>query len=667
MAVTTGKDTTTTSGGGRPSGGPGGPNGPNSGPSRGSGGQNSGRTNSPSNSSSGPAKATASSPASGSKSAPSSSSSKTASSSRNPTGGSLASPARTAPSSGITGRSPAQQKDTDKAKQNATQYGGAQTSMRAATTSRAPTQSAKVTDPSRGGITSPMSGQGTSYKTPEKAASANQGIAARSGLAKDVAKTLSGYGLPSRAVAQDPSIAGRAAQANQNYSVTSGPGGMVSRTYNDPDVAAAQQAEPSFIDRITRGLQGINNSIQSAYGVPEAGPNRGLSNPSVGQQLGAATVDAYDKIKTAAGGFIDNLMDEPMIGAQTTAPGPMTVNGSILGENQTFGPRNMSQVMAGDYPRSPFDAQTPIPTSMRVAAPPPSIVSGSLDQMALENSIQDPTARTLSSLQGRQSFKNAVADATSPKPPPAGKQIADRVPQEPSAPAAPSVADPRLAAMQEQFERMKAARGQRGPTQVAQTSAQPTSPQPEMSPEDILPAEPTIPTRVAGNVLRPGQSPQDLIAAVKRASAMVRGLGDVAPAAPSTPTEIDINGYPQSVSPSQEGSFPPDQNFMQDAGQPDDLGQLGNRYDYEKARAVEGFKALPERLWNAITSGDIRGFTPETNDKRVVIPPTINGMPQSAMIDPDAVAVARLLALLKVLEQQGGNQQQADLVNSTFI
>lgn len=431
-------------------------------------------------------------------------------------------------------------------------------------------------------------------------------------------------------VAQDPGVAGRAAQANQNYKTTSGPGGMVSRTYSDPDVAAAQQAnQPSFTDRITRGLQGLNDSLQSAYGVPEAGPNRGLANPSVGQQLAAAASDAWNKIQSGAGSFIDNLMGQPLMGAQTVAAGPMTVDGSILGENRVFGPQNISQAITGDYPRAPFDAQSPIPTSMRVANPVRSVASTSPDQLAMEQIIQDPTNRTLSSAQGRAAFKEIVKAMTSPKAPATGKQITDRI--------APTLDEKRQQVAQE----MQQSRRTRGIPPATGSEGIQTGPQPEMSPEDVLPPAPDVPS----DAIASGPVP------------------DISTAPPSAPS---VTSPGNAIPPSQEGDYPPDENFMQDDGQAQSYQELKNRYQYEKDRAVEGFKDLPGNLWNAIVNGDFRPYTGTENDKRMPYEPVLGR--QAQQVDANAQQQAALVALLmSLIQNQSTGTTQADLINSTFI
>lgn len=127
---------------------------------------------------------------------------------------------------------------------------------------------------------------------------------------------------------------------------------------------------------------------------------------------------------------------------------------------------------------------------------------------------------------------------------------------------------------------------------------------------------------------------------------------------------LDVADTP--VAPSQEGDYPPDENFTQNDGQPQSLRELRNRYEYEKQRTKDSLRSLPGRLWDAITSGDIRnpGFPPGADTK---------GTPQN---DPYLELIDQLTAELNRYRTAArrpatailpGNQNQLDLVLRTFV
>lgn len=664
MAVTSGKDTGKNMGGGA-SGGPsgGGPGGgslsaPNrTAPSSGAGGQRgsggSGMRGAGSNTGPGSARP-GSDTSSKATSSSSSSKSSTASKSTGPDRGPTSSPARTAPSSGITsGRSAAQQKSVDKAKQSYSQYGGAQTSMRNATVSKS-APSAKVTDPSRG-ITSPMSGQGASYSSPQKAAAANQSIAARRSLAKDVGRTLSNYSTPAASrMAQDPSIAGRLAEANKNYKTTS-LGGNGSRTYSDPDVKPGSLGQ-SYTDSILGGIQKAVNSVSGAMSSPmpaAADPYfRGILENSnnlatrVSNVLGAAYNNSVDKV----GGYVDNLMNQPVMGASRT------VNGSIIGNQPTAD--SAAQVVAGDV----ISRMGP-----RAGTAPPSMPSNGVD---IEREYQDPLGTLSAAPQRTRSIADAILQREAPRQP--TKQIVDRLPQDIKR---QKVVDD---IKNQRNKGLTSAWDQRAPSaKVARDQQVAQGPAPEMSPEDILPAEPPVASVMPGNIFN--KPVRSLIADVQAAAQKARGLGGNVKL--STPTQIDTpygdpsvspsqqGNYPANVSPSQQGNYPPDENPLQDAGQADDYGQLKNRFGYEKDRAVQGAKELPGKILDALIAGDFRKYNGTTNDKRDDIRQR-RQMAQQALQGLSSSQQAALITQLMVLLQQtslgGGNASQAALVNNTF-
>lgn len=722
MAVTTGKDTGTTS-----TGGGSGSKSPDSG--RGSGGPGGGSLSAPNRTD--PSKG-----ATASKAAPSSASGKTDKETPAPTSapgktdkvGTSEGPAKKPGLAGLQGAST--QAKFDKQKDLYTQAGGASVSMRNPSGQK---ESAKVVDPSRGpnrgldGIntTSTKTAAGKTDKEPgpSVARPTNGGIVSRG------SGTSTGWGGQPKAPTSAPGKTDKEQTApsynvNKSFSENWFKGtvtGKVLDTLSGGRLSKATESLPGEYKRSASGTStpwGNSSPTPQTVAPGKANPQQSVA-PGKGNPQQSVAAGKTDKLQTPSvarptqESFIDSLVN-----SGPSPAGALTVGGSILGMQPTA--PSLGQVIARD-PISyggPRAGTTPAQPSTPVDVNANPVGEGIQQQMIAE--------RVLNAMK-----QAAMAD---PRPPGRTRGVGDFFNQSPaptsnlldkgnleqsvapgkvSMPGAtmPSMPDPRLAAMQEQFERMKAARGQiagavpasapapttvpgkvsmptpqaPAPGKVALPGPAPTSVPGKVSmptPQTVAPGRTDLPAAPDVAVPTPPRSINDILQEIALAEAAVNGLGIEAPAAPfgepaladptppaADPMEVDINGYPQSVSPSQEGSYPPDENFMQDAGQPDDLGQLDNRYEYEKERAWEGLKALPERLWNAITSGDIRGFTPETNDKRAEIPPSERQKknPAPRMDQSEAVAVARLLALVKLLEQQGTSQQQADLVNSTFI
>lgn len=404
---------------------------------------------------------------------------------------------------------------------------------------------------------------------------------------------------------------------------------------------------------------------------PTRGPNRGLASTST------------QTTKTAAS-KTDNLSRQPVsdLFGKTNLEKPQTVNTAAKVDKQptpiASRPTNTGFIdsLLSRQPIAPSLAQSvamdPISyTGPRVGTTP--ATPASHPNMGIDEAVAQLEERVKRAQQG-----TLLKDYTPPVP-----KIADRVPV--GLPTG-TVADPRVAQMQDQFDRIAAGRGQlskvNSPTSVQNSPGNAYPGHDGITKDDLggvfdngqnAPTEidipgaglPTGPYDVApsqqgmlpgGNVFHRGVG--GLISDVKLASDKARGVGgDVGPSTPSGA---------RSVAPSQEGSYPPDRNFMQDDGQPQNLGELKNRYDYEKGLVKQGIRDLPGRLFDAITKGDVRGLTPGTNDKRPETRPRSKAdrsITQQHQVD----AVAKLLALIKAMEQQGGSQQQADLVNSTFI
>lgn len=543
-----------------------------------------------------------------------------------------------------------QQAAFDKQKDLYTQAGGASTSMRGPSGQK---ESVKVVDPSRG---------------------PNRGL---NGTSSQTTKTATGK--------TDKEL-GPATVSPTNNGITSrGPNRGLAGTNTTTTKSA-----PGKTDNIAK--QPSSNLLA------KGNPQQSLAPGRTDKQLSPSVTRPMNE------SFIDSLVNKG------DYPGSYNASGSILGMQPTA--PSLGQVMRQD-PMSymgPRAGTTPARPSTPVdlnASPVGETVQSQMIAERVVNAMKQAAMAQTRAPGLTRGIGDALGPATTPAPqaPAPGKVSLP-------GPAAPSMPDPRLAAMQEQFERIKMARGQiaapqtvapgrtdavvpqtvapgrtdvAAPQSVAPGRTDPVTPQtvapgrtdPEM-PQTVAPGrtdmeEASVPQDVPSGPLSSGRSVDDVLQEIALAEAAVNNLGMEEISEPTAqsraPTEVDIDGYPQSVSPSQDGNYPPDDNFMQDDGQAQDLGELSNRYDYEKARAKEGLTQLAGRLFNAITSGDIRGFTPETNDKRAVNPPSMNRRPQqqAPMSDADAVMVARLLALIKEIEQQGGSQAQADLVNSTFI
>lgn len=583
----------------------------------------------------------------------------------------------------------------------------------------------------------------------------------------------------SQDIARDPSISGRLAEANRNYSVTTGPGGLVSRTYADPDLGAASGT--GTMERLTRSLQGVGETLRNAVDGPLRGPNRGLVGKTLGEELAEAGAGAFNRIAGGlrdTGDYIGSLLGAGGIapGATTSsmmntpgmtpgnprpgtgfgyeAPVSPTPAGSFIADGSIMGmqPNRRSMTAAQAIAQDPIGYNGP-----RAGAAPPSVPNPS---------VTEPSAERLADLNNRLAAAQQGQNLA-----PFGNVRKDPARVEPEAPNYATVTDPRLAQLQEQFERIAQARGQRTnlpsipepdslgimpgirDPRIAQAQEQLARPAPITS-EDIggvfdngaipdptgveeliqqLAPQPTTPVR-QGTITNPFfRDPAAQAQGVRNAVALALGQAPrPAPApAPRQPTEVNI-GMPTSVggglgfpgytapiglssqriigsspanlpgqrdemygggptraqaspadgqgdgegeassprvnSPSQEGDYPPDENFVQDAGQPQSIRELYNRYKYEKEQAKEGFKELPGRLWDAITRGDVRPYDRETNDKREprkVYGSTVRSY-QNTGTEEQAVLLAQLLALMQQ-QQSGIAPSQMDLVYNTFV
>lgn len=782
-------------------------------PSTGTGGQGSGSSSSKTSSTSTSTASKASTSASTAKAPASSGTSK----SSNPTGGSLSAPARTAPSAGggITSRTPSEQAAVDKAKQSYSQYGGAQTSMRNATTGTAKTSttSAKVTDPSRG-LTSPMSGQGTSFKTPESAKKANDQYIDRNGFynravkgmpsaAEDVVdlrgtmgpfKGPLDYGLmpdrhfgpfnpnaPYTKQQYDRDWQKYREQADTYWRGTIGVGSIDDYDRTPQEVREQVQRE---IDR-EYGIAGERArreakeqaQIEAALGVKNPRSNLGSITPDISFSQGLTRpgapqsnlLDKTDRQRTAAQpSGTDTAWGGPNVTPQTSAPGktdrqPSPTVARPSGTDTAWGgPNTTPQTTAQGKTSSPY-AKTDREPSPTVARPSgtdtawggpnttPQTVdrvgkvsnpASYVDSLGLDGSIMGmmrsardtldpskvmaqgevysnfgpragvtPAAPNLPSdvVMSKSDGTTSMADVIdrvqqgrllSGYGPPEPK-IADRLPQEDRFASPQPIGDPRVAQLQEQFERIKQARGQvaadrpisipgdprtppmqsipepKSMKMVGNPTLSPTNPfgalppaqaarlaslQTRVAVDDLLngtpPAEapaPAVPQRQGvGNVFNRHTGIGGLISAVKLASDKARGVGgQIAPTADRSLSQDGANQY--------------DENFTQYDGQPQDLGELKNRGEYEYDRAKQNLVDLPGRLWDAITKGEITGYTPTQNDRGVErrFPPP--STPEPKMSRGDAEIVARLAALILAMQQQeSSGLTQADLVNSTF-
>lgn len=593
----------------------------------------------------------------------------------------------------------AQQAAFDKQKDLYTQAGGASASMRQAQMAATkPTNSVKVTDPSRGGITSRGSGTATPWG----------GSMTTAGKTDNMAKQPSS--APGK-TNKEPSLdVARPTNQGLTGSGTATPWGgsmtMAGKTRN-----MAKQPESNLLDKTNR--QAMGSGTQTAWGGPTAAPTSTAS-------LKTAKQPSPTVARPTNQSFIDRL--------GVAQPGGLTVNGSIMGMQPTR--PSLSQTIARDPitfngPRAETTPATPAgygPMEQAIRAA----------QDSLTAAEQGPHLRTSSVVAGEPTPPMGAPRVGAPTP-----KVVDRVPAE--MPTARVGADPRLAQMQEQYDRIAAGRGQ--PTNATFTR-EPAAPMPQGIPAPastgIMPAQPSVPQR-QGQITNPMyRDPMAQANAVRAAVAMALGQAPQKPnfqnasaPAPTTPQrqplQINIPGGPPQVAPSQQGAigaqgglgvqayrgdvtnpplnvpgnsttqqrdeyygggptdvaspipgggafispsqgnYPADENFLQDDGQPQSLGELKNRYDYEKGLAKRGLKELPGRLYDAITRGDIRGYTPEANDRgqeRRYAPPS---KPAPTMSQGDAQAVAQLIALVTLMEQQqSSGLTQADLVNSTF-
>ena len=148
-------------------------------------------------------------------------------------------------------------------------------------------------------------------------------------------------------------------------------------------------------------------------------------------------------------------------------------------------------------------------------------------------------------------------------------------------------------------------------------------------------------------------------------------LGPVEDVPPQQASPVTVTNPEAPVPPSQEGDYPPNENPSQVAGQPQSISEWDNRYEYEKQKVVDTLKKMPGDLFNAIISGDIRGYTPDPNDRGTDplpygIHPGTPGTGNSAMLAQQAALINRLVAMLRQ-QQLGVAPSQADLVFNTFV
>ena len=681
MAVTSGTTSSKTMGGGNKSSGSGG---------IGQGGQGGGYNSGSSGSKGGGASTQKAGSGTGSKAA---SPSKT---SNNPTGGSLQAPARSAPSKGITSnnsRTAAQQNAMDKAKQAATQYGGAQQSMRQANTTVSKAPSAKVSDPSRSGnltgVGGPGAGGGFGSDNIRKGSSLT-GVGANSGLeaSGNVAggkpdsqhmmdhaqgivdqRSIAARG-PITGAAQDPSIAGRAAQANKNYSVTTGPGGMVSRTYSNPNVS-----QPNTLGNAVNALHSLFSGPQVSTSLDPSLVGRVQAAQTPLHELGVTANAAWNNAKGLTGSFIDNLMGHPLMGQSTITPS--TVANSPASPNAPqYGPGlTVTQPVRADVPagstmaqsvkqitdRVPQDLnyQAPnIPAGITNVQPGTALVGNVLNGVPLNANIDRVRQATVQQIQQARAPQVASIPATPQSATPVRQgSVTNPFNRSPSQQIADmrqtiqgQITDPTIASAPTTPTRAPLAGG--GQINIP-GGGLPTGPGPDVAPSQQL-AGPVTPTREPGP-FGPGLYSDSLPPGYRDAYLS----NPVAPATASPKTS-------QPVAPSQAGNYPANKNPSQDDGQPQSLRELGNRYSYEKAKAKDGWDHLAGNLYNALVNGDFRPYRGQTNDKREP-PVQIVASTSNPLVAQQQTQQASLLAqLMAALQQGSANSSQAALVQSTF-
>ena len=690
MAVTSGTTSGTSMGGGKTSSNPsgGGPGGGSlsaparTAPSSAPGGQGSGSTSKTSSStpSSTPSKS----------STPSSSPAKTSTTPSNPTGGSLQSPARTATSSAKTST---QQNAIDKAKQAATQYGGAQQSMRSA--SAAPSQSVKVTDPSRGIVSA--------------SGAVDDGIYSRNFSTGQ--NTLPGQKSPNQF---DKTI------SPTNFSnVNHVPMDTFSNGYNPNKLdAGAQKLHQAITDnafRTNTPVDFFSGMAPRSTGTKQHALGQAidvrLKDPVTGAFVGSSLVgpgaaanpigntrakrDALSgPYRSFAEGVLNSLMSNP------------DVYGSF--NNQRWGGAFQSGVNPRDYMHYDegkvtkgvsadqsnlrkeamnYNGPSPVTTNTLMAniGGVPGLSTGAAQptRVASANPVSNIRGDLYNAPAGPQRPTNVASIATDP-----------RVSQTPvgSYPGATHVVQASAAP--------PAMPGQFGPAHIAQSYVEnllsgvmshlnPSQQMASAAPAAPAAPAPTTPTRQPATTSVFSKNPVQQ--AMELRSEIQRQLGNRAvasagnPVNPTSSTEINIPsgsaGTPPSqqgtwahdqIAPSQQGTWAPDENFTQAAGQPQSLGELNNRYHYEKDRAKEGLHELPSKIADAILHGDFRHYSGNQNDGRSYADPSfrssqnhnVGGQQQAGAAQHQAALVT---LLMKLIQQQSAGNPQASLVNSTFV
>lgn len=320
------------------------------------------------------------------------------------------------------------------------------------------------------------------------------------------------------------------------------------------------------------------------------------------------------KSYSSYGGAQQSMRNSATVANPARSTGPQSVRGSIMG-NQPTKP-SARQVVA----RDPITYAGPRAGTAMSNVPP------------MRNS--DPTGVQIAANRAL----NNIANPPVPK-------MQDRVPQGPvRAPA------PRAPMAQSPFYRDPMAQGQavRNKVAIAQT------------PNRITPTgtEITIP----GGGL-PMQSQQPARAPVTASPGQQGPFGRFANAGtPPGYAERYLSGSQPSPQPSSMAqAVAPSQN----AGQPQSLGELNNRYQYEKQQVSDGVRALPGRIGNAIAAGDFR------NPGQMGRERSSNENNMSADVPDYSTLMADLLARLPQQQQppqiQGPNTDQLDLVFSSFV
>ncbi len=125
---------------------------------------------------------------------------------------------------------------------------------------------------------------------------------------------------------------------------------------------------------------------------------------------------------------------------------------------------------------------------------------------------------------------------------------------------------------------------------------------------------------------------------------------------------------PGTQAPSQQYDGGANTAPSQNAGQPQNLAELANRYSYEKGQIKDGFRNLPGKIYDAITGGDFRAYDPIGDQQGQRGDPAIGNSGNGGQQQP--VDIQQLLNMIAQLQGQGGvsdPSQQLQMILRTFV